>query len=88
MTDWRFILITMLLMETGGFRVIAGNLSKNNLRRRRDHSMEIEKRLPEDVVPSNYVIAISPDFQSDIFHGSIRIDIDVLAVSDSNIAFI
>lgn len=50
--------------------------------------MEIEKRLPEDVVPSNYVIAISPDFQSDIFHGSIRIDIDVLAVSDSNIAFI
>ncbi|XP_076239351.1 glutamyl aminopeptidase [Calliopsis andreniformis] len=78
MTDWRFVLITIVLMETEDFSAIAGNLSRNNLGRYRDEPMEIEKRLPEDVVPRNYVIAISPDLQKDEFHGSIRIDIEVL----------
>ncbi|XP_031845026.2 glutamyl aminopeptidase [Nomia melanderi] len=49
-----------------------------NSARYRDGFVDIDKRLPEDVVPTNYVIAISTDFQKDQFHGSIRIDVDVL----------
>lgn len=85
MTDWRFVLITIVLVEAKDFCAIADDLSRNNLAGHRDELVEIEKRLPEDVVPSNYVIAISPDLRKNEFHGSIRIDIQVLKVSGLNL---
>ncbi|KZC03967.1 Glutamyl aminopeptidase [Dufourea novaeangliae] len=65
-------------MKPKDFRETNGEPSKNNLAQYRNGSMDIDKRLSEDVVPSNYVIAISPDFRKDEFHGSVRIDIEVL----------
>ncbi|XP_076296575.1 glutamyl aminopeptidase isoform X2 [Lasioglossum baleicum] len=66
-----FILIAMIsrlvdLQETG------------STGRHRIEPVDVDKRLPEDVVPSNYVIAIAPDFRKDDFHGSVRIDIEIL----------
>ncbi|KAF3424358.1 hypothetical protein E2986_07861 [Frieseomelitta varia] len=81
MTGWRFILITIVLMKTKDSRVINGQVSPDNLNPYYNESMEIEKRLPEHVLPRKYVIAISPDFQKDKFHGSIRIDLELLKVS-------
>ncbi|XP_043517874.1 glutamyl aminopeptidase-like [Frieseomelitta varia] len=78
MTGWRFILITIVLMKTKDSRVINGQVSPDNLNPYYNESMEIEKRLPEHVLPRKYVIAISPDFQKDKFHGSIRIDLELL----------
>ncbi|KAK1126499.1 hypothetical protein K0M31_005134 [Melipona bicolor] len=78
MTGWRFILITIVLMKTKDSRVINGQVSPDNLNPYYNESMEIEKRLPEHVLPRKYVIAISPDFQKDEFHGSIRIDLELL----------
>ncbi|CAD1478906.1 unnamed protein product, partial [Heterotrigona itama] len=78
MTGWRFILITIVLMKTKDSRVINGQVSPDNLNPYYNESMEIEKRLPQHVLPRKYVIAISPDFQKDEFHGSIRIDLELL----------
>ncbi|XP_043581550.1 glutamyl aminopeptidase-like [Bombus pyrosoma] len=78
MTAWRFILITIVLMKTKDSRVINGEVSPDNLTPYYNESMEIEKRLPEDVVPRKYVIAISTDFKKDEFHGSVRIDLELL----------
>ncbi|XP_017765836.1 PREDICTED: glutamyl aminopeptidase-like [Eufriesea mexicana] len=78
MTGWRFILITIVLMKTKDSRAINGKVSPDNLSPRYNESMEMEKRLPEDVVPRKYVIAISPDFRKDDFHGSVRIDLELL----------
>lgn len=68
-------------MKTKDSRVINGQVSPDNLNPYYNESMEIEKRLPEHVLPRKYVIAISPDFQKDEFHGSIRIDLELLRVS-------
>nr|XP_033337087.1 endoplasmic reticulum aminopeptidase 1-like [Megalopta genalis] len=42
-----------------------------------ENDLPVDKRLPDDVVPSDYVIAIAPDFQNHDFHGSIRIDMEI-----------
>lgn len=81
MSGWRFILITVVLMKTKDCRVINGEVPPDNFDPRYNESMEIEKRLPEDVVPRKYVIAIAPDFGKDQFHGSVRIDLELLKVS-------
>ncbi|OAD61534.1 Glutamyl aminopeptidase [Eufriesea mexicana] len=65
-------------MKTKDSRAINGKVSPDNLSPRYNESMEMEKRLPEDVVPRKYVIAISPDFRKDDFHGSVRIDLELL----------
>lgn len=68
-------------MKTKDSRVINGEVPPDNLTPYYNESMEIEKRLPEDVVPRKYVIAISTDFKKDEFHGSVRIDLELLKVS-------
>lgn len=83
MANWRFILITFILTRGKDFCEIGGKAFKNNtFNRRFEKTMDIAKRLSTDVVPSKYVIAISVDLRKAEFHGSIRIDIDLLKVSD------
>ncbi|XP_078036701.1 aminopeptidase A [Augochlora pura] len=43
----------------------------------------VDKRLPDDVVPSDYVIAIAPDFRNHEFRGSIRINMEILNARSS-----
>ncbi|CAK9820849.1 Glutamyl aminopeptidase [Anthophora plagiata] len=78
MTGWRFILITIVLMKTKDSRVIRCEVSRDNFRPYYNDSIEIEKRLSEDVVPRKYVIAIKTDLKNDEFHGTVRIDIELL----------
>ncbi|XP_076628458.1 glutamyl aminopeptidase [Colletes latitarsis] len=73
MTNWRFILITVVLMRAKDFCAIDDEAFKN-----KPMDLDLEKRLSADVVPNRYAIAISIDLKKDQFHGSIRIDIDVL----------
>ncbi|XP_053979682.1 glutamyl aminopeptidase-like [Hylaeus volcanicus] len=77
MTNWRFILIVVVLTKMED-RTLADRAFKRNSNRRHNETMDIEKRLSEDVLPSRYVIAISTDFRKDEFRGSIGIDIDIL----------
>lgn len=81
MTSWPFILITIVLMKTKDPRAINAEVPLDNLSPHNE-SMEIEKRLPEDVVPKKYVITISPDFNKNEFHGNVRIDLELLNVSN------
>lgn len=82
MVNWKFILIAMILMKMRNFCTISGIVTRSNLGRYYNDSMDIEKRLPEDVIPKSYVIIVSPDFEKDQFHGYIRIDIELQKVSD------
>ncbi|XP_016915887.1 glutamyl aminopeptidase-like [Apis cerana] len=78
MTSWPFILITIVLMKTKDLRAINAEVPLNNLSPHYNESMEIEKRLPEDVIPKKYVITISPDFDKNEFHGNVHIDLELL----------
>lgn len=82
MTGWPFILITIVLMKTKDPHAINAEVPPNNLSPHYNESIEIEKRLPEDVVPKKYVIMISPDFDKNEFHGNVRIDLELLNVSN------
>lgn len=68
-------------MKTKDPRAINAEVPLDNLSPHNE-SMEIEKRLPEDVVPKKYVITISPDFNKNEFHGNVRIDLELLNVSN------
>lgn len=85
MTSWPFILITIVLMKTKDLRAINAEVPLNNLSPHYNESMEIEKRLPEDVIPKKYVITISPDFDKNEFHGNVHIDLELLNVSNFDI---
>ncbi|KOC70006.1 Glutamyl aminopeptidase [Habropoda laboriosa] len=65
-------------MKTKDSRVIHGEVSRDNLSPYYNESMEIEKRLLVDVVPRKYVIVVEPDLKNDEFHGTVRIDIELL----------
>nr|XP_034173930.1 glutamyl aminopeptidase-like [Osmia lignaria] len=82
MANWKFILIAIILMKLRNFHTISGKVTHSNLDRYYNESMDIEKRLPEDVIPKRYVIAVSPDFKKDQFHGYIRIDIELQKPQD------
>lgn len=69
-------------MKTKDSRAINAEVPFDNLSPRYNESMEIEKRLPEDVIPKKYVITISPDFNKNEFHGNVRIDLELLNVSN------
>lgn len=69
-------------MKTKDPHAINAEVPPNNLSSHYNESIEIEKRLPEDVVPKKYVITISPDFDKNEFHGNVRIDLELLNVSN------
>lgn len=81
MTNWQFILIAIVLTKTKDSRMINGEVPRDYLRPSDNETVEIEKRLPEDVLPRKYIIAISPDLKNDEFHGNVRIDIELLKVT-------